>query len=170
MKINRRILAVSLLLLLSTQRSPAPIQETQESPSPSPTPLATATAATPSTIPSTSPSRQEAARFAGTWTGKIKFGRFGDVDFTFVVNPAANSLIQKSRFGELAHPTSVNAGTLSWTAGEKNDHAWTLIPNPDGQTALITLKLPSGESTAVFQRVQSPPRRNTPSPRSKSHQ
>jgi len=172
MKINASILLGTLLLLLSSQRSPAPIQETQESPSPSPTPLATATAATATTTPSVSLSRQEAARLAGTWSGKIKFGRFGDVEFTLVINPDATSLIQKSqRFGERAHPTNVNAGTLSWTAGEKSDHAWTLTPNPDGQTALTTLKLPSGvESTAIFQRAQSPPRRNGLGPRSKSHQ
>jgi hypothetical protein len=168
MKIIRTILAGSLFLLLSTQRSPAPIEEETPSPSPTPTP---AQSASPSATAVSPLSRQEAARFAGTWTGKIKFGRFGDVDFTLVINPEATSLIQKSRFGELAHPTSIKAGALLWGAGEKSDHAWTLTPNPNGQTALTTLTLPSGVvSTAIFQRVQSQPRRSSPSPRSKSRQ
>lgn len=141
------------MLLLSTQRSPAPIEEEKPSPTPTPAPSASASA-----TPASPLSKQEAARFVGTWTGKIKFGRFGDVDFTLVINPQATSLIQKSRFGELAHPTNLNAGTLSWAAGEKSDHAWRLTPNPDGQTAVTTLKLQSGvESTAIFRRVQHAP-------------
>lgn len=158
MKSRGFILLLFLFAFIAVPRLPAPIQETQETPSPSPTPPASAT-----------PSRQEAARFVGTWTGKIKFGRFGDVDFMLVVNPAANSLIQKSRFGQLAHPTNVSAGTLSWAAGEKSDHAWTLTPNPDGQTAMTTLKLPSGvESTATFQRVEPKPKRNALGTRTKA--
>jgi hypothetical protein len=155
-----RILLGSLLLLLSAQRSPAPIQETQETPSPSPTPAANAT-----------PSRQEAARFAGTWTGKIKFGgNAAEVEYTLVINPEATSMIQKSqRFGEFARPTTVNASTLSWTTGPKNGITWTLTPNPDGQTASVKVKPVTGEEgTATFQRVETSPKRNMRGARQKA--
>jgi hypothetical protein len=155
-----RILVGSLLLLLSAQRSPAPIQETQETPSPSPTPAASAT-----------PSRQEAARFAGTWSGRIKFGgNASEVEFTLMINPEATSMIQKSqRLGELAHPTTVNAGTLSWTTGAKNGITWTLTPSPDEQTAAVKVKPATGEEgTATFQRVETSPKRNVRGARQKA--
>src|SRR5436305_13736342 len=83
MKIGATILVGSLLLLLSTQRSPAPIQETQETPSPTP-------------VPSTAPSKEEAARFAGTWTGHIKYaGNAGEVEDPLIINPEPTSMIQK---------------------------------------------------------------------------
>jgi hypothetical protein len=170
MKIGTRIL-VGSLLLLSTQHSPAPIQESQETPSPSPTAQAAATSsAAPNATAATAPSKQEAARFAGTWTGRIKFGNAGEVQLTLIINPQATSLIHKSeRFGETAHPTSVNAGTLSWTAGVKNGNIWTLTPNSDGQTAVVKVKpLIGEEGTATFQRAESPTKPGRAGARSKS--
>ncbi len=163
-----RILFAAGLLLITAQRLPAPISEVPETPTPTPVlptqsenkSNATITGATPqpaaNPAPSTTPEVADPARFAGTWTGKIKFGRVGDVDFTLVINSEATSLEQGSKnFGRHMHATISSGHTLSWRAGEKNDLAWTLTPNPDGQTALTTLKLPSGaESTAIFQRVQ----------------
>jgi hypothetical protein len=169
MKIDPTILVGSLLLLLSTQRPPAPIQESQETPSP--TPQVTATPSTaPSVAPATAPSKREAARFAGTWTGRIKFGNAGEVQLTLIINPEATSLIHKSeRFGETAHPTTVNAGTLSWTAGVKNGNMWTLTPNPDGQTAVVKVKpLTGGEGAATFQRGESPSKGRRAGAQSKS--
>ena len=139
MTCSLRFLIVLLSILMIAHRSPAPIQETS--------PL----------------SKQEVARFAGTWTGRIKFGvNAGEVEYTLVINPEATSMIQKSlRFGENARPTTVNAGTLSWTAGPKTGNAWTLTPNPDGRTALVKVKPASGrEGTATFQRIETSPKRN----------
>jgi hypothetical protein len=136
---------VGSLLLLSTHRSPAPIQE--------------------------SLSKQEAARFAGTWTGRIKFGGNLDaVEFTLVINPEATSMIQSSRrFGEFTHPTTVNAGVLSWIAGPTNRNVWTLTPNPDGQTAVVKVKPVAGEEgAATFQRVEPPSKRGRAGVQSKS--
>ena len=133
MKIRARILIGSLLLLLSAQHSPAPIQET--------------------------PSKREAARFAGTWAGKIKFGEnAGAVEYSLIINPEATSMIQRSpRFGENAHPTTVNAGTLSWIAGPKNGNLWTLTPSSDGQTAVVKVKPITGaEGAATFRRAGLP--------------
>lgn len=158
----------SLLLLLSTQRSPAPIEE--ETPSPTPTP---AQSASPSATAVSPLPRQEAARFAGTWTGKIKFGgNMAEVEYTLIVNPEATSMIQRSqRFGENARPTTVNAGTLSWTAGVRDGNLWTLTPNPDGHSALVKVKPAAGaEGTAIFQRTDAPTKRGRAGARAKARQ
>lgn len=157
---------ISLVLFASTQRSPAPIEE--EKPSPTPTPVqATSPSASVGQL-----SRTEAARFAGTWTGKIRFGNTGDAEFTFVINSEATSLIQKyKKLGESAHPTTVNQGTISWTTGAKEGIKWSLTPNSDGQTAVVKMKPVSvEESTATFQRSESPTKRGRAGARSKAHQ
>jgi hypothetical protein len=159
------ILAGSLILLLSAQRLPAPIEE--ETPSPSP-------ASTVSAAPSAAAlSKQEAARFAGTWTGKIKFGgNPNEVEYTLMVNPEATSLIMKSlRFGEFARSTTLNGNALRWTAGPKNGNVWTLAPNPDGQTALVKAKPAAGaEGNATFQRTKFAPKREHAGGRLKGRQ
>lgn len=167
MNINKTILAGSLLLLLSAERSPAPIAEE----TPSPTPTASSTAA--SSAAANQLSRQDAARFAGTWTGKIKFGGFAaEVEYTLVINSEATSLILKSqRTGENARPTTVNNGTLSWTTGVRDSNAWTLTPNPDGHTALVKVKPSAGaDGTATFQRSYAPIKRGRAGARLKTHQ
>jgi hypothetical protein len=150
MKIAKNILVGGLFLLLSTHRLPAPIEEETPSPSPTPTAITTPTVA--------APSKQEAARFAGNWTGRIKFGGYAnEVDYTLMINQEATSLILKSpRIGEIARPASLNGNTLSWKAGPHDANLWTLTPNPDGQTAVVKAKPTTGpEGTATFQRGES---------------
>jgi serine/threonine protein kinase len=97
------------------------------------------------------------AHFAGAWTGRIKIGNEGDFDVTLAVNSSATSLAQKTdRSAEHVHPTAVSGNTLSWRGGNLNNVAWTLTPEPDGQTALATARMGTGiENTAVFRRMQS---------------
>jgi hypothetical protein len=176
-----RLLLSVALLLITIHRLPAPISESPETPTPSPAPPQSSTSQSrrhpgtswkslepepsaglqPSpkrTLP-TQPTQQGAVRFAGTWTGKVKLGISGDVQFTLTVNPEATSLKQKSmQFGEHSHATSYAAQTLSWKAGPKNETVWTLTPNRDGQTASVTAKSGSQiNGTAVFHRVQPNP-------------
>jgi hypothetical protein len=137
------------LLFFSARRCPAPIAE--ETPTPAPT-------STAMTTPLASvPAKQNAARFAGTWTGKIKFAmNMNEMDYTLMVNQEATSLILKSpRIGEYARPTTINAGALSWKAGPHDGNLWTLTPNPDGQTATVKVKPGANpEVTATFQRAK----------------
>jgi hypothetical protein len=151
MKLRLRMaLLAFVLLILTARRSPAPIEE--ETPSPSPT------STTVTTQPGSPPAKQELARFAGTWTGKIKFAEMANEgEFTLMINPEATSLILKTpRFGESAHPTTVNGGTVWWKAGPRDGNLWTLTPNPDGQTALVKVKPATGaEGSATFQRGES---------------
>ena len=156
--------AGSLLILLA-HRMPAPIAE--ETPTPSPT-------STAMTEPSANvASKQDAARFSGTWTGKIKFGGpANELDYTLMVNQDATSLIMKSqRFGEYARPTTINAGALSWKAGPHDGILWTLTPNPGGQTATVNVKPAVGaEGTATFQRAGSAPKQGRAGGRLKNRQ
>jgi hypothetical protein len=155
---------VTLLILLA-HRCPAPIEE--ESPTPSPA----STAIT--TLSVSAPSKQETARFAGTWTGRIKFAEMANEgEFTLMINPEATSLILKTpRFGESAHPTTINGGTVWWKAGPRDGNLWTLTPNPDGQTALVKVKPAVGtEGSATFQRGESSMKRGHAGGRLKNRQ
>jgi len=163
----------------SPNRLPAPISEIAETPTPTGPPAQSANrqlrpggqwrnpesgiSASPQPSPKPTPltqtTQQRLAHFAGTWTGNIKLGIAGKVQFTLTVNPDATSLEQKSKaFGEHTHVTSYTGRTLSWKAGLKNEIAWTLRPNRDGQTALVTAESGSEiNGAAIFYRVQPNP-------------
>ena len=97
------------------------------------------------------------AHFAGTWAGTIKIGNQGNFEVTLVVDPEATSLTQQTnRSPQHVHPTTVSGRRLSWRGGDLNNVAWTLTPEPDGQTALATTRMDAGvENTAVFRHRQS---------------
>lgn len=157
----KHALLVLGFLLTTAHRCPAPIQEVPETPTPAATVTPTVVPAKQSVAtptPIVAPSTVGPVLFAGSWNGKIKFGKGGEVDFTLVVNAKATSLKQTSRkFGELTHPTTLSGDTLSWNAGHLNEAQWTLVPTADGRTAVVTLKLRNGEAiTAIFQHRQSP--------------
>ena len=156
----KRALLVLAFLLIIAHRLPAPIQEVPESPTPTPTPIPQSQ---PGPLPSNAPGRADPARFAGTWTGRIKIGNQGDFDVTLVVDSEATSLTQQTnRSPQHVHPTTISGRMLLWRGGDLNNIAWTLTPKSNGQTALATTRIGAGvEKTAVFQRVQPAP---NPSP------
>jgi hypothetical protein len=146
-----RVLLPIALLLVTAHRLPAPIQEVPEAPTSAPR-------LKPHPLPTASPKRANPARFAGSWTGKMKIGNGGDFDITLVVNPEATSLTQRSkRVGQPAqqhvHPTTASGHTLLWRGGQLDNVAWTLTPNPDGQTASAITNTGGIENTAVFRKV-----------------
>ena len=170
-----KVLLSTTLLLIGTYRLPAPIVENPEAPTPTPAAAESPTqqlhpesqlknpssqiAAAPQPSSKRAPlpqtMQQGPALFAGTWTGKIKFGDKGDVQFTLTVNPEATLLKQQSiQLGAHTHGTTYAAQTLSWRAGPKNGIAWTLTPNNDGQTASVTVQVGSANNRAVFHRVK----------------
>jgi hypothetical protein len=111
----------AVVLLLTTQPLPAPIQEIPDTPTPTPTPQSQ-----PSPFPSNAPERADPARFAGTWTGTIKIGKQGDFDVTLVVDSEATSVTQKTnRSPQHVHPTTISGRTLLWRGGDLNNVAWT---------------------------------------------
>lgn len=152
------------LLLMTTHRLPAPIQEVPESPTPTP---AVAPAAQPRKSPpkpkakpqtktATTSLQAGATRFAGTWTGRIKFWEAGDVDVTLVINAEGTSVRQSSKpaYGPWTRPLTYNGKLLSWQTGPTNTVAWTLTLNPDEQSALVTRTWSGTQNRAIFKRLR----------------
>jgi hypothetical protein len=161
MKQGLAIFLIGTFLLISAHRLPAPISEIPESPTPPAAPTSTPQP-TPPSQPSTTPERADAARFAGTWTGKIKIGNGSESNVTLVVNREATALTQilkgpNERVRQTTHPTTFGGQRLSWRSGQMENVVWTVTPNPDGQTALATTKMGAAgiENTATFQRAPS---------------
>ena len=161
---------LSLCLLLATsERLPAPIQEVPESPTPAPAVAPTVEpkksppkpkakpSAEPSAKPPTktiaAPPRTGAARFAGTWIGRITADRMGDVDVRLVISTDGTSVAQTSKAGVWTRPLTYDGKILSWQTGPTNAVAWTLKLNPDEQSVLVTRNWSRNESRAIFKRV-----------------
>src|SRR5438876_5552474 len=107
MRLVSRICLICYLLVATAHRLPAPIVETEEKPTPAPEQSeapkpkekhSRAKSTTPSNEPSMKPepraarTREGPVRFAGTWMGRINQGSLGNVEFTLVVNDAANAV------------------------------------------------------------------------------
>jgi len=125
------VLFVSITLLLVTaHRLPAPIVE-ETTPTPAPQ-----ESAKPKPKRITKP--KVTTKFAGTWTGTIRFGPALVVDYTLVINSAGSSVQEKSaQWGSHFYSATCDGKTVRWqTLG--TDSRWALTPNPDGKTALVT--------------------------------
>jgi|GraSoiStandDraft_41_1057321.scaffolds.fasta_scaffold1052288_3 hypothetical protein len=174
----RRTLALLLpvaLLLMAPSRLPAPIQEVPESP----TPAAEQEATKPKHPPKSKRRTEESEasrtneksntaegsksqlkkmpqeRFAGAWSGTISQGLWGNVEFTLVLNAAGTSVTDKSGFGTFTHAATSNGNMTTWQSGLLSEIRWTLTPNPDGKTALVTSRSALGvNGSATFTRTR----------------
>jgi hypothetical protein len=166
----KRALLVLAFLLATTHPLPAPIQEIPESPTPAPEqsakptpkrttkPKATRESSESSTTRQTAspPAQlQQHPRFPGTWRGTLPFGLAGDLHLTLVVNTYGTSVTESGGLvGTVTFKATNDGKTVSWHSGVLKEIAWTLTPNPDGQTALLTAKsLYIGSPSAVFRRT-----------------
>ena len=146
------------VLLLASHRCPAPIQEVQETPTPNPTLAVQSTAVpkpqpTPIATPVGVPSTAGAARYAGTWTGKINMQKLGDVNVTLVISADGTSVQMNSKMSNAGRPLTYHGKLLSWLGGARNNIPWTLTLNPDGGTALVTRTFSGTTTIATFKRV-----------------
>lgn len=93
--------------------------------------------------------------FSGMWEGAIRFGKNGDTPFTLKVSADGSSVVASSTItGEVLHPATTNGTALLWHSGRMQSMGWTLTPNSDAATALVTLKYANGlTATATFKRV-----------------
>ena len=159
-----RLAIVVLLLCVIAQRSPAPIVETPDNPTPPPTEQSSTqkwkrpakprseTATTTSKESRQKPASTGPARFAGNWSGSISQGILGTIKISFSINPAATSV----RISGSEKPATINGNTITWKAGWFNEITWTLTPQRDGASALVTSKSGLGvNGTATFSRGQS---------------
>ena len=150
MKVIRSWLCL-FLLFVSAHRLPAPIQEVPESPAPTleqsakPKPKRTlrpkvttessTTRQTSSPQPRNQPTPQQNP-FDGTRVGTLNNLPFtGNVEFTLFIAASGASVTEKSAtFGTHNYQANCDGSTMRWETGA----SWTLTPNPDKQTALVT--------------------------------
>jgi hypothetical protein len=138
------------LLVMTAHRLPAPIEE---SPTPAPT---VAPAAEPRKSPPKPKSKPTgAARFAGTWTGRITIDRFADTDVRLIISTNGTSVAQTSQAGVWTRPLTYDGKLLSWRTGPTNRVSWTLQLNPDEQSALVTRTWSGIQTRGIFKRVRS---------------
>ena len=103
---KRKVLFITVVLLLLTHRLPAPITEIPESPTPAPE-----QSAKPKPKRITKP--KVTTKFAGTWTGTIRFGPTLVVDYTLVINSAGSSVQEKSaQWGSRSYPAIRDGKTV----------------------------------------------------------
>ncbi len=170
MPVNRgSCVLIIAALLISTHRLPAPISEIPQSPTPTPAvteavqpkksaakPKAKAspeTAIKPQTKPTPPPLQTGAARFAGTWTGTINQGIFGNIEISLAINATGTSVKESSKGGTFTHPATINGNMMTWKAGWLSEIAWTFTPAGDGKTAAVTSKSGFGvNGAAIFQK------------------
>ena len=155
-----RVLLSVALLLITARRLPAPIQEVVESPSPEseesakPKPKQTAK---PKPSERSESSTIQATPFAGTWSGTMNINFFGDIGYTFLIEPAQTTVKMwgTNKPSEILHTkadvcrASISADGISWTWSAWK---WTLKPYPDGKTALVKVAGPFQNGSAVFGR------------------
>lgn len=134
------------LFLITMHRLPAPISEL-----PTPTPeqsvrpkskQSSKAKSTTGNQPATSPKT-----FQATWRGTLKI--MGDAYvFTLDVNTSGTVVNEQSPSFKPATLQAVCDGkTIKWNwrnPNDPNDVIWTLTPNPDGRTALVTVNNPPG--------------------------
>jgi hypothetical protein len=155
-----RFISLSLaLLLITAARLPAPIQEIPESQTPAPQesvsqqkpkhsakskPKAEPREASNKRHESTQLTQIKArrpenqSRCAGVWTGMLSFGIVGTAEETLTIDPTGTVVLEKNQFGSATHPATWNGATVRFQAGALNEITFTLTPNGDGQTAVVT--------------------------------
>ena len=155
MKQTPTLLLTVALLLATAHRLPAPIQEVPENPTPAPEQSATPKPKRTTKPKVTSESSERTSKqqthatisapksestpsnpFEGGWLGTLNNLPFaGNVEFTLVVSAAGTAVIEKSaNFGTHNFQANCDGSTMRWETGS----SWTLTPNPDGKTALVT--------------------------------
>lgn len=167
------ILFVLGLVFVWVNRLPAPIIEEQQKPTPAPEQseapkpkVKHSTKARISDIESSAksetrpaatpkPALEGPARFAGSWSGKIKQGVLGHIPSSVTVDPTATSVELSHNLGGTKRPLTINGNTISWKTGVVGEVGWTLTPNSDGQTAEVTMKGLLMNDSTTFRRASS---------------
>ena len=153
-----------LSILLIAQRAPAPIVEQPENPTPQPKQEAakSLSKSRPRSAEESQPSKPKESpkpkdRFAGTWTGKISQGLWGNVVFTLTLSGGGSQVTEHSAFGTYSRAATSDGQTVTWNAGLLNEVVWKLTPNSDGNTAHVTSQSPFGvNGDSTFQRGGTP--------------
>ena len=164
-----RFFAVLLSIFMIAQRSPAPIVEEEK-----PTPAPQEEAPKPSSktkrksVETSEPSKPAEAtkpkepskpreRFAGTWSGKINAGIWGNIPVTLTLSTGGSQVTEHSGFGTYSHVATSNGQTTTWNSGLLNEVTWTFTPASDGNSARVTANSALGvNGDSTFQRGGTP--------------
>ena len=156
-----------VLFFATVQRLHAPIQEIPESPTPKPERSATHT---PKQTTKPESTKRDTGRstirnstpFAGTWSGTMNISLFGNIGYTFQVDPAQTtekmwgtnepSQIPHTKVDVCSASVSPEGISWNWSAWK-----WTLKPYPDGKTAFVKVVGPFQNGSSVFERRNNPP-------------
>jgi hypothetical protein len=177
MSIRFRLFLMLALLLITAQRLPAPIQELSESPTPAPRqsakpqpkrsskPKVTNENSVGSTkrltplLPQGKPTPQRIL-FDGTWRGTIECGLAGDKDITFQVSANGTVLTTNIHFFDWPKTLTPTCDGHAMTWKTTAIQTWTLTPNSDGRTAVVTGNDPGAlfglgafNSSAIFRKM-----------------
>ncbi len=68
----------------------------------------------------------------------LNFGILGNADETLTINSTGTVVVENNQFGSATHPATWDGATVRFQAGALNEIAFTLTPNADGQTAVVT--------------------------------
>jgi hypothetical protein len=68
----------------------------------------------------------------------LNFGLLGNADETLTIDPTGTVVMEKNQFGTATHPATWDGATVRFQSGALNEIAFTLAPNADGQTAIVT--------------------------------
>ncbi|HEX7517888.1 MAG TPA: hypothetical protein VF345_11455 [Chthoniobacterales bacterium] len=158
-----RLTLVVLLLFSTAHRLPAPIVEAPENPTPAPEQAskpkwkrsmrANSRATSSNNESAKAPATSGPGRFAGSWSGTISQGVWGNVQVPLAINADGTSV--KMTSGE--RPATVNGNTITWKSGLFNEITWTLTLQSNRTTAFVTSKSGLGvNGTATFSRTQNP--------------
>jgi hypothetical protein len=157
-------LVIVVLLVITAQRAPAPIQEILESPTPAPTvaptaklkpkaskneaaqresPRAQSQRAQTTPRPQAIVGQRRIGQFAGTWIGTVMAKNpligVGLHKNTFVVNNEENSITETGPVGTFTHRATLNGNTLSFKTGVFKEVLVTLSLIGDGRTAQVNV-------------------------------
>ena len=69
----------------------------------------------------------------------MHWGIWGAVDVTLVIDPLAAFVNETNRFTRGMRALKNNGTAVSWHEGGFGSTAWTLTPNADGKTAVVTV-------------------------------
>jgi hypothetical protein len=81
---------------------------------------------------------QNQSRCAGVWTGLLSFGILGNAEETLTIDSTGTVVVETNQFGSATHPATWDGATVRFQSGALNEIAFTLAPNADGQTAVVT--------------------------------
>jgi hypothetical protein len=157
--LRKKILIVGCIFLITAHHLPAPISE--ESPTPKPEKPASSKAKEsrkPKPKPkaesigasSAQPTPAKSPAYAGTWVGVVDWGSYGITEHTIVIPPSQNKVTITGCESGANWQASISTNGISWVTGFFRENKWTLKPNADGKTALVTVY---GQSV-TFKRIQ----------------